>query len=118
MREQFHYTIRVDGTVDSHLSEDEKGQHPKSIGIKVEGDFDEQSPYDSQIASLKKFLLELKLRYPQIAIGAHRQVRGDSKTTCPGRRFPMNALREWAKSELIEQRDEFIRTTVESQYGP
>ena len=117
-RANFHYTIQANGSIEQLLSEDERGQYAKSIGIKLKGDFDTSTPTTEQLDRLKILLLEPKLRYPQIDLGAHRQVRGEKKTTCPGRFFPMAKLREWAGNELIDERNEFIKTTVESQYGP
>ncbi|MCY4060365.1 MAG: N-acetylmuramoyl-L-alanine amidase, partial [Gammaproteobacteria bacterium] len=97
----FHYRIDANGRVDAELDESERGQHPRSIGIVVEGDFDAEAPNDVQLAELRRLLLKLKLRYPAAELGAHRQVRGGVETTCPGRRFPMKALAEWSRTGLL-----------------
>lgn len=112
----FHYRIDEQGRRHAQLDEAERGQHPRSIGIVVAGDFDLGAPSAVQLNALKALLLELKLRYPQWQLGAHRQVRGASPTTCPGRRFPMPALREWADTELLQQRDAAHRRAFEEQY--
>lgn len=113
----FHYRIDEDGQCHAQLDEAERGQHPRSIGIAVAGDFDVRAPSAVQMEALKALLLELKLRYPQWQLGAHRQVRGTSPTTCPGRRFPMRALREWARTELLARRDAAHRRAFEEQYS-
>ena len=69
------------------------------------------------MAALKALLLQLKLRYPDWQLGAHRQVRGTPKTTCPGRRFPMKALVEWSRSALLRERDDVHRRSIEEQYS-
>ena len=99
------------------LDERERGQHPRSIGVVVEGDCDAAEPSEAQLAALRDLLLRLKLRYPSVEIGAHRQVRGGRGTTCPGRRFPMQALAEWSRTELLRQRDEILTRDFEAQYS-
>jgi len=113
----FHYRIDANGRVDAELDESERGQHPRSIGIVVEGDFDAEAPNDVQLAALRRLLLKLKLRYPAAELGAHRQVRGGVETTCPGRRFPMKALAEWSRTGLLDERDEVLRRDFEAQYS-
>ena len=113
----FHYRIGCDGSVLAELDESERGQHPRSIGVVVDGNFDAAAPNNAQMAALRKLLLELKLRYPAVELGAHRQVRGGVKTTCPGKRFPMTALAQWARSGLLSERDEVLRRDFESQYS-
>jgi len=113
----FHYRIDSDGGVRAELDESERGQHPRSIAVMLDGDFDDDTPSRAQLDALHKLLLQLKLRYPMVELGAHRQVRGGAKTTCPGRRFPMKALAEWARTELLCQRDAVLRRDFESQYS-
>ncbi|MCY4142109.1 MAG: peptidoglycan recognition family protein [Gammaproteobacteria bacterium] len=117
-RANFHYRIEPNGEVLHLFPTSTRGQHPKSLGIVLTGEFDTETPSDKQISALKSLLVDLKLRFPSIAVGAHRQVRGDSKTSCPGTKFPMKDLSQWTIKELIEIRDERIRTDIESQYGP
>lgn len=114
---RFHYRIAEDGACRAELAETERGQHPRSIGIALDGDFDVAAPSPAQIAALKALLLQLKLRYPDWQLGAHRQVRGSPKTTCPGRRFPMKALAEWSRSALLRERDDVHRRSIEEQYS-
>ena len=113
----FHHRIGADGSCTAELHETERGQHPRSIGVAVEGDFDAAAPSAAQIRALKQLLLELKLRYPELELGAHRQVRGGVPTMCPGRRFPMRALREWFREDLLRERDAVLRRQFEAQYS-
>lgn len=117
-RDSFHYRISANAEIKRLVSDDHSTQHPNSIGIQLVGDFDRDQVPPEQLQALKNLLLELKLRYPAVQIGAHRQVRGDRKTTCPGRRFPMRELREWADTHLLDQRDDVLREVIESQYRP
>lgn len=113
----FHYRIDATGTVQAELDEAQRGQHPRSIGIALDGAFDDEAPPAVQLEALKKLLLELKLRYPDLEVGGHRQVRGGAKTTCPGRRFPLRALLEWSRTELLRQRQEVLTRDFERQYS-
>lgn len=83
----------------------------------MDGDFDVGVPSDVQLAALRKLLLKLKLRYPAVELGAHRQVRGGVQTTCPGRWFPMKALADWSRTGLLDERDEVLRRDFEAQYS-
>ena len=113
----FHYRIVADGACVAALDEAELGQHPRSIGVVVEGDFDAAAPPEAQIEALKRLLLKLKLRYPAVELGTHRQIRGEGATTCPGRRFPMSALRRWYGDDLLRERDAVLRREFEAQYS-
>lgn len=113
----FHYRIDADGRVNAELDESKRGQHPRSIGVVVDGDFDTDAPNHVQLVVLRRLLLQLKLRYPAVELGAHRQVRGGVETTCPGKRFPMQALAVWSRRGLLEERDEVCRRDFESQYS-
>lgn len=113
----FHYRIDAHGRVNAELDESERGQHPRSIGVVVDGDFDAGAPNDAQLAALRRLLLKLKLRYPAVELGAHRQVRGGVQTTCPGRRFPMKALADWSRTGLLDERDEVLKRDFEAQYS-
>ena len=113
----FHHRIGTDGVRTAELDEAERGQHPRSIGVVVQGDFDSAAPSGAQLKALKHLLVELKLRFPAIELGTHRQVRGGPSTTCPGRRFPMQALREWYGDGLLRERDAALRYEFEVQYS-
>ena len=114
---RFHYRIDAEGRVRAELDEEARGQHPRSIGVVIDGDFDDEPPLAVQIEALKDLLLQLKLRYPDAELGAHRQVRGGRPTTCPGRRFPMKSLVEWSRGELLRRRQEVLTRSFEEQYS-
>lgn len=116
-RDRFHYRIDAHGQCRAELAEAERGQHPRSIGVVLDGDFDVARPSTAQLDALRHLLLALKLRYPAATLGAHRQVRGDQAATCPGRRFPMPALAAWARTELLRQRDAAQERSFEEQYS-
>ena len=117
-RDSFHYRILKDGNLEQLVTNELRTQHPNSIAVQLEGDFDQEQTTEAQVNALKSLLLELKMRYPAVEVGAHRQIRGDKRTTCPGKNFPMQAIREWAKTQLLDERDDQIRDIVESQYRP
>ena len=117
-REAFHYRVELDGSVAELLAPETKGQHPGSVGVLIRGHFDRERPNEGQLDGLKALLLDLKFRYPDVGLGAHRQVRGDGATSCPGKRFPMRELSDWFKKDLIRARDEKLQREVESQYSP
>jgi len=115
--DRFHYYIAVDGERFAGLNEGTRATRPGCIEVVIDGDFDATTPNDKQQAALRALLLDLKTRYPDIAVGAHRQVRG-AETTCPGRRFPLRALLAWAQSDLVAERDAALQAEVERQDRP
>ena len=117
-RNSFHYRIDQNGKTQQLISDNERTQHPNAIAIQLTGDFDIEPVSKKQFDALKQLVLELKLRYPTIQVGGHRQVRGDKATTCPGRKFPLTELRDWVSSNLVQQRDDYLQEVVESQYRP
>lgn len=109
----FDYQIQSDGqTLYANRVVDGK---QLIIHIQLIGDFETNTPSDQQHDALRAVLLQLKLTYPDIRIGGHRQLRG-SNTTCPGKRFPLKELIKWAENELIEARDRQLEEWVERQY--
>lgn len=117
-RGQFHFRVDQSGYVTTLKARDERGQHPNSIGIVVSGDFDEEAPRREQVDALKRLIVDLKLQFPRALLGAHRQVRGDVNTVCPGKKFPMKEFAAWFNKDLPGLRDQMIRTSIEQQYGP
>ena len=99
------------------LAERLRGQHPSSIAVAVAGDFDDAIPSEAQLDALRGLLLRLKRRYPAVELGAHRQVRGAKRTTCPGRRFPMQELGAWWREEMPRLRDAAFAREFEEQYS-
>ena len=113
----FHYRVTAAGETVSAASETERVGRAHCIEIVVEGDFVETGPNAVQMDALRTLLLALTQRYPRIAIGGHRQVRGE-ETTCPGRRFPLRELLDWSRSGLLAERDAALEADVERQYRP
>ncbi len=113
----FHYRVTASGEAVSAVPETDRAGRAHCIEIVVEGDFDAAAPRSRQAEALHNLLLGLKTRHPRIAIGGHRQVRGE-ETTCPGRGFPLKALLAWSKSGLIADRDAGIDAVIERQYRP
>ena len=111
-----HFVIGGDGQVLQLLPEQERGMHPSSVGIGLEGDCDQQVPSEAQLVALRELLVHLKVRFGDLQLGGHSQVRGD-ETTCPGTHFPLSALRQWAQNDWEAARDAFITRSVESQYS-
>tara|TARA_A100001037_G_scaffold256261_1_gene242298 strand:- start:12055 stop:12441 length:387 start_codon:yes stop_codon:yes gene_type:complete len=114
---RFHYRIDPDGECRAALPESEPGEHPKCIGILIDADADAAVPSDAQMDALRTLLLQLKVRYPDIQMGGHRQIRGED-TTCPGKQFPLTAMREWAGHDLVVERDALLQDIVDAQYRP
>lgn len=114
---RLHYRVSETGETAVLLSESERASHANSIEIGLEGSFSKTPPGTVQIDALKDLLLEIKQRYPDVAFGGHRQVRG-ARTDCPGRKFPLKALLDWTRSGLIEARDAALQDEVERQYHP
>ena len=117
-RNSFHYQISGRGEINQLITDDHRTQHPMSIAVQLEGNLDEHPATQEQLESLKHLLFKLKLRYPDIEFGTHRQVRGDKPTTCPGRKFQMSTIRQWFRGDLPAEIDDHIREVIESQYRP
>ena len=113
----FHYRIDSAGEVERLMPESERGAHGRSIGIVLSGDFNVTRPGEAQLEALRSLLVGISVRHPHIVVGGHRQVRGE-RTDCPGRRFPLAALRQWCAEGLIEARDAAFANAVERQYAP
>ena len=99
---------------------------------------------EAQLASLRALLLELKVRYPHIEIGGHRQVRATKarpraaqakryasehsasehgqpaggRTRCPGEQFPLADIRRWAATTLVAQHEALLEDIIADAYGP
>lgn len=75
------------------------GMNDKSIGIALVGNFNNERPTPNQLQSLSFLLATLRSHY-HIPVGntlVHGEVEG-AKTECPGRLFPMEALRQPSKA--------------------
>ena len=90
----YHYEIAKDGTIHSGRKESQVGAHCsqssmnyQSIGIALDGNFDEELPTSEQMSSLRFLLSDIRTRWniPDENIKNHREY---ARKTCPGKRLP------------------------------
>ncbi len=75
------------------------GMNEKAIGVALVGNFDVDTPTPNQMQALS-FLLKTLSSYYHIQSGCimgHGEV-GGARTDCPGKRLPMNAIRQNARN--------------------
>lgn len=92
----YHYYIRKDGVIYNGRDEEAEGSHTKgynkvSIGVCLEGDFEEEDVTESQMKALEKLSVYLCLKYDIKNIIPHRNL---GKTLCPGKNFPMDEIKD------------------------
>lgn len=92
----YNYYIRKDGTIYSGRSENSEGAHTRgennnSIGICLEGNFEEEELTKEQINSLVNLSLYISLKYDIYKIMGHRDAY---ETLCPGKNFPIDEIRD------------------------
>lgn len=92
----YHYYIRKDGTVYKGREDDAEGSHvkgynKKSIGVCVEGNFEEECLTEEQIDSLENLSIFLCLKYDINEILQHKDL---GKTLCPGNNFPIEEIKK------------------------
>jgi hypothetical protein len=103
----YHYVILPDGEIQSGRPEHLRGEHTRNfndyIGICIIGDFSSQdnvkgmlsskAPTEIQMKALLELITKLRLKYriPSDKVFLHREL--NSKTECPGDRFPVVELR-------------------------
>ncbi|WP_411168014.1 peptidoglycan recognition family protein [Clostridium sp. MB05] len=98
----YNYYIRKDGRIYSCRPENAEGAHTKgenntSIGICLEGNFEEEHPNEEQLESLYKLSVYISLKYDIYKILGHKDVY---KTLCPGKEFPIKEIRENVVNEI------------------
>lgn len=92
----YNFYIRKDGTIYSGRPENAEGAHTRgennnSIGICLEGNFEEEELTKEQIDSLVNLSLYISLKYDVYKIIGHKDVY---ETLCPGRNFPIGKIRD------------------------
>lgn len=92
----YHYYIMKDGTIYRGRPEGAEGAHTKgenktSIGICVEGNFEEEEITLEQVQSLYKVSMYITLKYDIYKIIGHRDA---GQTLCPGKNFPLESMRK------------------------
>jgi hypothetical protein len=93
----YHKVILADGSIQEGRPEQMIGAHalganPRSIGIVVDGDFEEKPPTKAQMDTLVRLTGELMDKYhiPLAHVVPHREVTPG--TSCPGAKFPWAEL--------------------------
>ena len=92
----YNFYIRKNGIIYSGRPENAEGAHTRgennnSIGICLEGNFEEEELTKEQIDSLINLSLYISLKYDIYKIIGHRDVY---ETLCPGKNFPIVEIRE------------------------
>ena len=82
----YQYFISYSGRVYQGRADNEEGAHTigynkQSVGICLQGNFEEEEPTPAQMDALKKLVKEKKERYNISVINGHRNF---SNTSCPG----------------------------------
>ena len=99
----YHYYIRKDGTIYKGRPEEAVGAHAigknrDSIGICLEGNFENTKPTEKQINSLVKLSTDMIIKYNLDSTLGHKDVYN---TLCPGKNFSSDSVNEKIVSELI-----------------
>jgi hypothetical protein len=104
----YHKVILSDGTVEIGRPENTIGAHAlgganlRSIGIVVDGNFENKRPTPAQMDSLVKLTLQLMQQYsiPLANVLPHRAVT--LGTSCPGAAFPWDEFIQRLKSSAVK----------------
>lgn len=100
----YHYYIRQDGSVYRGREENAVGAHAKgknknTLGIALEGNFEESEVTEKQIDSLVKICVDMIIKYDIEDIFTHRDV---FNTLCPGQNFHIEEVKQRINKEIIE----------------
>ena len=119
--EVYNFQVSFDGTVLQHVPFQEKAAHARkfngrSVGIAVQGDFASLEPAihgvptQAQLASVEQLIRDLVWWFGPCYFHGHSELGPDGTTfagklvaghTCPGERYPLEALRESLKGIII-----------------
>ena len=99
----YHYYIRKDGTIYSGRPEESMGSHvygnnDDSIGICVEGNYQNEYLNDEQYNAIVKLSVYLILKYNLNDCLCHRDL---NNTLCPGENFPIGRIKNSIYKEII-----------------
>lgn len=99
----YHYYIRKDGTIYNGRPEDAVGAHAigknkDSIGICLEGNFEQEKLTKAQEDALVSLSIEMILKYNIKDSMGHKDVYS---TLCPGKNFPMESIKKEIVDKLI-----------------
>lgn len=100
----YHYYIRKDGVIYTGRPENAIGSHAyknniNTIGICLEGNFENETPSEEQVKSLELLSEKLVIKYNIEEIEGHRDV---CETLCPGNNFPLGEIKEQIADNLIK----------------
>lgn len=100
----YHFYIRKDGTIYMGRPEDKIGAHAigrngNSLGICLEGDFENEAPIEEQKNSLVQLSTDMIIKYNLEGIVGHRDVYS---TLCPGENFPMEEIKNRVLEEQLK----------------
>lgn len=92
----YHYYIGKDGEIYNGRPENAQGAHTKgqnknSIGICLEGNFEDEEVTERQAQSLYEISIYIALKYDIYKIIGHRDV---GQTLCPGKNFSVELMKE------------------------
>lgn len=92
----YDYYIRKDGTIYSGRPEGAEGAHAigqnkNSIGICLEGNFEDEELSSEQVSNLYKLSVYISFKYDIYRIIGHKDV---GETLCPGKNFPIEKIKE------------------------
>ena len=109
----YHYFIRKDGSIcegrpiwatGAHAS----GKNSESIGVCVEGNYDEELVMpEAQKDAVKFVLRDIKLRYPDTTVKGHKNV---GATSCPGKYYPLSEMMSYYR-DIIPKESEVLNVT-------
>lgn len=112
----YHYFIRKDGTIYRGRPEWATGAHAQgknheSIGICVEGNYDEEYIMpDDQKEAVKAVLRDIKLRYPNTTVKGHKHV---GATGCPGKYYPLSEMMTYYRNIIPKESEKLNMTQYE-----
>lgn len=101
----YHYYVRRDGSVYRGRPEWAVGGHTEghnanSLGVCFEGNFEEETMGAVQLQAGTALVEALRVRYPGIAVCAHRDFNA---TACPGKNFPFEEMTEQMTQEKFNE---------------
>jgi N-acetylmuramoyl-L-alanine amidase len=80
-----------------------RGHNHHTIGIAIQGDYENDIPSETDINLVIELIKELKEKYPHIKyIKGHKEF---NNTTCPGKNINVQLIRERTKRETINYND-------------
>lgn len=100
----YHFYITKDGKIYRGRPENAVGAHTigknkESLGICLEGNYEEESMSESQVKSLEKLSTYLIIKYNLEGVYTHKDFY---KTACPGKNFELDRVKTEITDSIIE----------------